>query len=61
MAPMEETTKPRVFLVVVDESEELQAALHYAARRAAHALHSIFRFVFRLLPQSRTSASWHAR
>jgi nucleotide-binding universal stress UspA family protein len=36
MAPMEETTKPRVFLVVVDESEELQAALHYAARRAAH-------------------------
>jgi nucleotide-binding universal stress UspA family protein len=36
MGPMEETTKPRVFLVVVDESEELQAALHYAARRAAH-------------------------
>ena len=33
---MDETTKPRVFLVVVDESEELQAALHYAARRAAH-------------------------
>ena len=36
MGPMEETAKPRVFLVVVDESEELQAALHYAARRAAH-------------------------
>src|SRR5437667_8799789 len=33
---MEGTTKPRVFLVVVDESEELQAALHYAARRASH-------------------------
>jgi nucleotide-binding universal stress UspA family protein len=33
---MEETTNPRVFLVVVDESEELQTALHYAARRAAH-------------------------
>lgn len=27
---------PRVFLVVVDESEEMRAALHYAARRAAH-------------------------
>jgi nucleotide-binding universal stress UspA family protein len=36
MGPMEGTTKPRVFLVVVDESEELQAAMHYAARRAAH-------------------------
>src|ERR1700724_1609183 len=36
MGPMEGTTKPRIFLVVVDESEELQAALHYAARRAAH-------------------------
>ena len=36
MGPMEGTTKPRVFLVVVDESEELQTALHYAARRAAH-------------------------
>ena len=34
--PMDGTTKPRVFLVVVDESEELQTALHYAARRAAH-------------------------
>ena len=33
---MEGTTHPRVFLVVVDESEELQTALHYAARRAAH-------------------------
>ena len=33
---MEGTTIPRVFLVVVDESKELQAALHYAARRAAH-------------------------
>jgi len=33
---MEGTTKPRVFLVVVDESEELQTALQYAARRAAH-------------------------
>jgi nucleotide-binding universal stress UspA family protein len=36
MGTVEESTKPRVFLVVVDESEELQAALHYAARRAAH-------------------------
>src|SRR5271165_5517003 len=33
---MEGTANPRVFLVVVDESKELQAALHYAARRAAH-------------------------
>jgi nucleotide-binding universal stress UspA family protein len=33
---MEVTASPRVFLVVVDESKELQAALHYAARRAAH-------------------------
>ena len=33
---MEETANARVFLVVVDESKELQAALHYAARRAAH-------------------------
>jgi nucleotide-binding universal stress UspA family protein len=33
---MEGITNPRVFLVVVDESKELQAALHYAARRAAH-------------------------
>ncbi len=33
---MEGTTNPRVVLVVVDESDELQTALHYAARRAAH-------------------------
>jgi nucleotide-binding universal stress UspA family protein len=33
---MDGTANPRVFLVVVDESKELQAALHYAARRAAH-------------------------
>src|ERR1700757_3050927 len=33
---MEGTTHPRVFLVVVDESKELQTALHYAARRSAH-------------------------
>lgn len=36
MGPLEETANQRVFLVVVDESEELQSALHYAARRAAH-------------------------
>lgn len=33
---MEEITGPRVFLVVVDETEELQIAVHYAARRASH-------------------------
>jgi nucleotide-binding universal stress UspA family protein len=33
---MKGTENPRVFLVVVDESKELQTALHYAARRAAH-------------------------
>jgi nucleotide-binding universal stress UspA family protein len=33
---MPEMLHPRVFLVVVDESEELQIAVHYAARRAAH-------------------------
>jgi nucleotide-binding universal stress UspA family protein len=33
---MEETAQPRVFLVVVDESEELQIAVQYAARRASH-------------------------
>jgi len=33
---MPETVHQRVFLVVVDESEELQVAVHYAARRAAH-------------------------
>jgi len=31
-----EVVQTRVFLVVVDESEELQVAVHYAARRAAH-------------------------
>jgi len=36
MGSVEEAVNPRVFLVVVDESEELQTALHYAARRAAH-------------------------
>ena len=33
---MDESAKPRIFLVVVDETEELQIAVHYAARRAAH-------------------------
>jgi nucleotide-binding universal stress UspA family protein len=33
---MPETAPQRVFLVVVDDSEELQVAVHYAARRAAH-------------------------
>jgi nucleotide-binding universal stress UspA family protein len=33
---MEVTASQRVFLVVVDESEELRIAVHYAARRAAH-------------------------
>jgi len=33
---MSDTAHQRVFLVVVDESEELQVAVHYAARRAAH-------------------------
>jgi nucleotide-binding universal stress UspA family protein len=33
---MPDTVPQRVFLVVVDESEELQVACHYAARRAAH-------------------------
>lgn len=33
---MVETANSRVFLVVVDETEELQIAVHYAARRAAH-------------------------
>ena len=27
---------PRIFLVVIDETEEMRVALHYAARRAAH-------------------------
>jgi nucleotide-binding universal stress UspA family protein len=33
---VEKAAGQRVFLVVVDESEELQVAVHYAARRAAH-------------------------
>jgi nucleotide-binding universal stress UspA family protein len=33
---MAEIAHQRVFLVVVDETEELQIAVHYAARRAAH-------------------------
>jgi len=33
---MEGDANQRVFLVVVDESKELETALHYAARRAAH-------------------------
>jgi nucleotide-binding universal stress UspA family protein len=33
---MVEAAQQRVFLVVVDESEELQIAVYYAARRAAH-------------------------
>src|SRR5881227_3070412 len=34
--PMSGSVQPRVFLVVVDESEEYRVAVHYAARRAAH-------------------------
>ena len=33
---MDESANPRIFLVVVDETEELQIAVQYAARRAAH-------------------------
>jgi nucleotide-binding universal stress UspA family protein len=33
---MSEIAQQRVFLVVVDETEELQIAVHYAARRAGH-------------------------
>jgi nucleotide-binding universal stress UspA family protein len=33
---MPASADPRVFLVVVDETEELQIAVHYAARRASH-------------------------
>jgi nucleotide-binding universal stress UspA family protein len=33
---MSDSAQPRVFLVVVDESEEYRVAVHYAARRAAH-------------------------
>lgn len=37
--PQPQTSPPapqRIFLVVVDETEEMRVALHYAARRAAH-------------------------
>jgi nucleotide-binding universal stress UspA family protein len=33
---MDSFDSPRVFLVVVDETEEFPVAAHYAARRAAH-------------------------
>jgi hypothetical protein len=33
---MSDSAQPRVFLVVVDETEEHRLAVHYAARRAAH-------------------------
>ena len=33
---MSGSVQPRVFLVVVDESQEYRVAVHYAARRAAH-------------------------
>src|ERR1700758_2865725 len=33
---MQASGNPRIFLVVVDETEELQIAVHYAARRASH-------------------------
>ena len=33
---MSDSTQPRVFLVVVDETEEHRLAVQYAARRAAH-------------------------
>ena len=33
---MSDSVQPRVFLVVVDETEEHRLAVHYAARRAAH-------------------------
>jgi len=33
---MSDSVQPRVFLVVVDESEEYRVAVQYAARRAAH-------------------------
>ncbi|HXQ52908.1 MAG TPA: universal stress protein [Stellaceae bacterium] len=32
----EPDAQPRIFLVVVDETEEMRVALHFAARRAAH-------------------------
>ena len=33
---MSDSAQPRVFLVVVDETEEHRVAVQYAARRAAH-------------------------
>ena len=33
---MSDSAQPRVFLVVVDETEEQRVAVQYAARRAAH-------------------------
>ena len=33
---MSDSIQPRVFLVVVDETEEYRIAVHYAAQRAAH-------------------------
>ena len=33
---MSDSAQPRVFLVVVDETEEYRVAVHYAARRAGH-------------------------
>lgn len=33
---MSDSVQPRIFLVVVDETEEQRLAVHYAARRAAH-------------------------
>src|SRR5256885_14386965 len=33
---MSDSAQPRVFLVVVDETEEHRIAVQYAARRAAH-------------------------
>jgi len=38
---MSGSVQPRVFLVVVDESEEYRVAVHYAARRAAHTAHVV--------------------
>lgn len=33
---MNDTPTPRIFLVVIDETEEMRVALQFAARRAAH-------------------------
>jgi nucleotide-binding universal stress UspA family protein len=33
---MNDTPMPRIFLVVIDETEEMRVALQFAARRAAH-------------------------